>query len=449
MYLYSAYAPQLATQLKFTVTQTSTIGLIGNLGTALTGPGSGSLVDSQGPSIAIAIGAALILLGYNIVREVYSYSISSFPIIAGALLCVGAGSTFVLSAIVKCAAVNYPSVQGVATSIPMAAYGLSAFILAWLSSLIFPGDTYGILLILSVVPAGLFLFSFFFVKLLPHDEYESLQTTEVHSRSTSVEVIEMAQLRHSTIESVVHNTKPHIDIHGKKLLTSPLFWSHFVIMGILAGVGQMYIYSCGYIVKALLIFEYKVSTLPSNTADDIEKFLAIVHQIQSVHVGIISLSSFTGRIFSGTFSDFLVNRLHTQRDWILVGAGVICTLAQICGLFISSSKYLWFISATTGLMYGMCFGSYPMIIGDAFGMNHFTENWGIVTLSPIPTAYAFNWLFGKFFDNNSIVDDTGNRECVLGIACYIDAYKITLGASVILLIATAIVIYKHRHYRSS
>lgn len=441
--------------MKFTVTQTSTIGLIGSLGNALTGPGSGTLVDSQGPSIAIAIGSALIFLGYNVVREAYSYSVSSFPLIAGALLCVGAGSTFVLSAVVKCAAVNYPNLQGVATSIPMAAYGLSAFVLAWSSAIFFPGDTNGILLILSFFPALLFTFSFFFVKMLPPPQ----QYTHLHSdaddtpsrtsrRTTSVEMIELTHRQHDP-EAESHGDKIGIDIHGMQLVRSSLFWSHVVIMGVLAGIGQMYIYSCGYIVKALLTFEYEISTLPSNTQDDIEKFLSVVHQTQSLHVGIISLSSFAGRIFSGSFSDFLVNHLRAQRDWILLGAGVICTFSQLFGLVISSSSLLWITSVTTGLMYGMCFGSYPMIIGDAFGMDHFSTNWGILTLSPIPTAYLFNWIFGKFYDNNSIVDDTGNRECIMGIHCYENAYKITLASSFTVIILALYLLYTKKHQRTA
>lgn len=439
----------MAARLNFTVTQTSTIGLIGSLGTALTGPGSGSLVDSQGPSIAIAIGAALIFLGYNVAREVYNYSLSSFPLIAGALLCVGAGSMFVLSAVVKCAAVNYPDLQGVATSIPMAAYGLSAFVLAWTSSAIFPGNTYGILLILSFVPAVLFVFSFFFVRFIPTPEYAALATSEAQSRTTSIDVIEMTHLRQSEVELTVTNDKSTVDVHGKELFSSSLFWTHFAIMGLLAGIGQMYIYSCGYVVKALLLHEHELSKLPSKTADDVEKFLAIAHQVQSFHVGLISLSSFSGRLFSGSFTDFLVNRLKTQRDWALLGAGVIATIGQSCGLFISNSSHLWIISITTGFMYGMCFGSYPMIIGDAFGMRHFSQNWGILTLSPIPTAYMFNWLFGKFYDDHSIVDDTGSQECLLGIDCYKSAYHVTLVASFGIIALAVHVLWKHRHQHTA
>lgn len=466
-YLYSAYAPQLAAQLKFSVTQSSTIGLISSLGTALTGPGSGTLVDTQGPSVAIAIGAALVFLGYNVVQQAYSHSYSSFPVIAGAMLCVGAGSTFVLSAVVKCAAVNYPNLQGIATSIPIAAYGLSAFVLSWFSALVVPDNTEGMLWVLCVAPTVLFVFAFFFVRLLPPQEYTSLETeitdeinpTRPHSPGESHELQMVTRSRaltlsdhndldedHEDHENVVvvgldnAETENSEDLHGQKLLSSALFWIHCLIMGILAGVGQMYIYSCGYVVKALLTHEHPLATM---TPNEVDQFLALVHQTQSFHVSIISVSSFAGRLVSGTATDFLVHRVHTSRDWILFGIAVLCLLAQFCGLVISRSSLLWITSGSTGFMYGMCFGAYPMIIGDAFGMNHFTQNWGIITTSPIPTAYLFNWIFGKFYDSNSVEDtSTGNLECTLGIACYSKAYIVTLAASVLVVGLSVLVVFK-------
>lgn len=454
-YLYSAYAPQLASQLKFSVTQTSTIGLVGSLGTALTGPGSGTLVDKHGPSIAIAIGAALVFFGYNVVQEIYAHEYSSFPVVAGAMLCVGAGSTFVLSAVVKAAAVNYPARQGAATSVPMAAYGLSAFVLSWLAAAIYPGETDGILWILCVVPTVMFFFAYFFVKLLPPDQYEELSNGE----QAPVEMVQLqrenteesAQILHTDLvvetgELSDSNFKDEIDIHGKALLKSFNFWAHCIIMGLLAGMGQMYIYSCGYVVKALITYENLSSS--SGTIEEIENLSLLIHQAQSLHVGIISLSSFTGRIFSGSFTDYLVNRLNTTRDWVLLGAGILCLVSQISGLVVTQSSQLWFVSVCTGLMYGMCFGSYPMVIGDAFGMPHFTQNWGVVTIAPIPTAYLFNWLFGWFYDGNTQRDDTGNEQCFLGRKCYGNVYIITTVAALALIAFTAGMIHWNRPKKS-
>lgn len=411
---------------------------------------SGTLVDSRGPSISMLIGALLILFGYAIVRNAYVTIISSVPLIATAILCVGGGSTFILSAVVKCAAVNFPEIRGFATSIPMAAFGLSAFVLAWASAVLYPGDTHGLLLMLMYLPALIFFISYFYVKFLPQTG-NSLQghMGSGQSRRSSLEMVELGHTRQPSFEAVLHNSKSLADVHGIQLFTNSLFWSHFLIMGLLAGIGQMYIYSCGYIVKALLTSEHSMSTLSSGTdaTEETKAFLALIQGTQSFHVGIISLSSFTGRLCSGSFSDYLVNRLHMQRDWLLLGAGLFAFIGQVCGLFVTSSIHLWAISVCSGLMYGMCFGSYPMIIGDAFGMKHFSQNWGVLALSPIPTAYAFNVLFGKVYDENSVMDEMGNRECSLGHECYNYAFQVTLASSVAVLILAFHVIVKHRQRR--
>lgn len=446
MYLYSAYAPQLAAQLQFSVTQTSMMGLIGSLGSALTGPISGAIVDARGPSISIVIGAFLIAFGYSVVTNAYVNTISSFPLVSSALLCVGGGSTFVLSAVMKCAAVNFPHVRGFATSIPMAAFGLSAFVLAQISGYMYPGNTYGLLLLLSYLPLAIFLFSFFFVKFMPQP-YTFLQNDGTRAVRSSIELVGHA--RQPSFEVVLHNTKSDVNIHGNELFKSSLFWSHFVIMALLAGVGQMYIYSCGYIVKALLLSDHThiaTSVAADIAVEDTKEFRALVQSMQSFHVGILSLSSFMGRLCSGSLSDYLVSRLSRQRDWLLVGAGLFCFIAQAGGLNVTSIEHLWIVSSCTGLMYGMCFGSYPTIIGDAFGMKNFSQNWGILALSPIPTAYTFNWLFGKVYDGNSVIDEFGIRECTLGIKCYSQAFKTSLFASVVIILLASHVLVRQRNH---
>lgn len=378
------------------------------------------------------------------VKKAFAESISSFALIASALLSVGGGSTFILSAVVKCAAVNFPELRGFATSIPMAAFGLSAFVLAQVSAVICPGDTYGLLRILTYLPVVTLFFCFFFVKFVSQP-YASLQgDNSPRDLRSNIEMVDPTrQPRFDTH----NNTKSATELQGRQLFRSSLFWYHFLIMGLLAGIGQMYIYSCGYVVKALLGSDHSHVSDGANAMEDAKAFLAQVQNTQSFHVGIISLSSFTGRLCSGSFSDILVNKLRMQRDWMLIVAGTFAFIAQACGLLVTSSIHLWIISVCTGLMYGMCIGAYPMIIGDAFGMKNFSQNWGILALSPIPTAYAFNLLFGRIYDRNSIITDQGSRECALGNKCYSEAFKVTLASSVFVLFLACHVIFRHRHKR--
>lgn len=457
----------MAAQLKFSVTEASAIGLIASIGAALTGPFSGSLVDNCGPSLPLLIGAALILGGYTVVRAAYSHAlVSSFPLISAALLCVGGGSTFVLSAVVKCAAVNFPEVRGFATSVPMAAFGLSAFVVSRIGSNFYPGDTYGLLSILIYLPAATFLFAYFYARFVP-TKGPNIQDQINHAAAVRSpgrgEAIQMTHMRQPSVDAVLYNnnntTKSNaVDIYGTKLLKSSLFWAHFFVMGILAGIGQMYIYSCGYIVNALVLAErgslattvaaVALSDASAQAAtQEAQQFLMLVQETQSLHVGILSLSSFAGRLCSGTFSDYLVNRLQMQRDWLLLGAAVLAGGSQVLGIYVEAPEHLWAISMGSGLMYGMCFGSYPMIVGDAFGMAHFSQNWGILALSPIPTAYFFNMLFGMFYDHNSAVDAHGHRECNLGKFCYNEAFRYTTVFSLVALVLSLTIILKHRKGR--
>lgn len=404
MYLYSAYAPQLAAQLSLNATSTSFIGMVGNLGMAMTGPLAGVVVDRKGPKVPVIIGAIATFLGYNIIKACYRDKIDTVGILAAALLLVGAGSTFTFSAVVKCAALNFPNARGFATSVPMAAFGLSAFFLSTIASIYMPGDTFRFLQLLSLLPSALFMVSLYFIRFPP----------VAHTPET----IELDDVDHDI--GAKQKKQDDRDIHGSQLLRNRLFWSHFLVMGVLAGIGQMYIYSCGYVVRALL-----------GSADAVA-----VQRTQSVQVGLISLSSFGGRLLSGSLSDYLNNKLRYQRTWLLVGAGAISLFAQTAGLTIQDASQLWVISIVTGVAYGICYGSYPTIVGDSFGMKHFSQNWGLLALSPVSASYIFNMLFGYYYDINSTTDTYGHQTCTLGRACYSSAFKITiLGALFVIFMA--------------
>ncbi|CAN6662856.1 hypothetical protein TRVA0_034S01200 [Trichomonascus vanleenenianus] len=416
LYLYSAYAPQVASRLSLNATSTSFIGMVGNLGTALAGPIAGSVVDRKGFLTPLLVGGLSTFVGYYVVRYLYKIELGSVPILAGALLLVGLGSSFAFSAAVKCAAVNFPKSRGFATSVPMAAFGLSAFVISATASIFVPGDTYGFLTLLTFLPMTLFAVGLKFIRNIP--DYEAVPQQEA---------IEMNQLRTS---AEPHHDKPPIDIRGTTLLKNKTFWAHFAVMGLLSGVGQMYIYSCGYVAKALVL-------APGSTKVSEES----LQQLQSLQVGIISLSSFSGRLISGSLSDYITHKHNLQRTWLLVGAGTISLMTQIAGLMVSDTSHLWMLSIGTGLSYGLCYGAYPTIVGDSFGMKHFSQNWGLLALSPVVASYLLNMLFGYYYDVNSITDASGAHVCIQGRACYSNAFKVTVNAAIIVVfIALEIII---------
>ncbi|KAK4662971.1 hypothetical protein QC763_601500 [Podospora pseudopauciseta] len=227
------------------------------------------------------------------------------------------------------------------------------------------------------------------------------------------------------VQSSVDMDRSHrVDIRGWRLLSNVDFWQLFTIMGILAGIGLMTINNIGHNVNAL--WRRFDDSVP-------ESFLV---QRQQMHVSILSIGSFGGRLLSGVGSDFLVKVVGASRAWCLVAASLVFCIAQLFALNVSNPHYLGFVSGLSGLGYGFLFGVFPSIVAETFGIHGLSQNWGFMTLSPVISGNIFNLFYGAVFDSHIIVSPDGDRSCYDGIDCYRNAYFVTLGACGLGLIVT-------------
>ncbi|KAH6856450.1 major facilitator superfamily domain-containing protein [Chaetomium sp. MPI-CAGE-AT-0009] len=238
------------------------------------------------------------------------------------------------------------------------------------------------------------------------------------------------------VQSSVDLDRSHrVDIRGWRLLRSIDFWQLFTIMGILAGIGLMTINNIGQDVKAL----WKLY-------DDSVEEAFLVHR-QQMHVSILSVGSFCGRLLSGVGSDFLVKSLHANRAWCLVIACFVFCIAQICAINISNPNFLGFVSGLSGLGYGFLFGVFPSIVAESFGIHGLSQNWGFMTLSPVISGNIFNLFYGIVFDSHSVVGPDGERYCPDGVECYKNAYFVTLIACGVGIVVTLITIRRQYQER--
>lgn len=236
------------------------------------------------------------------------------------------------------------------------------------------------------------------------------------------------------VQSSVDMDRSHrIDMRGWSLLSNGEFWQFFSIMALLAGIGLMTINNIGHNVNALWRYYDKNVT---------EEFL-ISHQ--QMHVSILSVGSFTGRLLSGVGSDFLVKSLHANRVWCLVVSSLIFCAAQVSAITITDPRLLGLVSGLSGLGYGFLFGVFPSIVAESFGIHGLSQNWGFLTLSPVASGYVFNLFYGTAFDAHSVVGPGGERSCPDGLECYRAAYYVTLAACGLGLIVSLAVI---RHQRA-
>ncbi|KAI9783764.1 MAG: hypothetical protein M1839_003100 [Geoglossum umbratile] len=461
-YVYSAWAPQFAERLRLSSTESNLIGTAANLGMYASGIPVGILVDSKGPRISVLIGALALGAGYYPIHLAYDWGpgATSVPVLCLFSLLTGIGSCAAFSASLKSAALNFPHHRGTATAFPLAAFGLSAFFFSTLSSLAFPGNTSDFLFLLAIGTFTIIFVSLFFLRVIPHPSiYEALPASNTHFRPNSSQLRrpKSAEVRSSLERELVNEASDspcpdieetlslissssssspgdviceeegvvkahgddshHLDIRGMSLLPKAEFWQLFALLGLLTGVGLMTINNIGNDAQALWS-HYDDSADP--------KF---IQKWQAMHVSILSLMSFTGRLLSGVGSDLIVKKLGMSRFWCLVASSSIFCVGQLCAMKIENPHNLWAVSGLTGLAYGFLFGVYPTLVSEAFGVHGLSQNWGCMTLAPVISGNIFNLLYGSIYDHHSNVLPGGERVCPEGLQCYRSAYLVTFGSS--------------------
>lgn len=476
-YVYSAWGPQFAEKLKLSSTESNLIGAAGNFGMYSMGIPVGIFVDNKGPRPAVLVGSVLLALGYFPLRQAYERGSGSMFALCFYSFCSGFGGCSAFAAAVKTSALNWPHHRGTATAFPLAAFGLSAFFFSTFAQFILKGSTGDFLMLLAAGTFGMTFISFFFLRVLPHGTYSSISANDTLSRIDSnpllrtrsqerkavarnggqepgddvpgpfpAEISETSSLMSESSSSAsirndmegnyTHTDRSHCtDIRGLHMAKHTQFWFLFSLMGLLTGIGLMTINNIGNDAKALWR-HYDDSTPDS-----------FIVQRQAMHVSILSIGSFVGRLLSGVGSDFLVKRLHASRIWCLTTASVIFTFAQLFALTITNPHFLFLVSSLSGLAYGFLFGVFPAIVAETFGVHGLSTNWGCVTIAPILSGNVFNLIYGIVYDSHSVVDKDGDMECNLGLQCYRKAYVMTLVACVTALAVSLGTIW-HQHKKS-
>ncbi|KAL1939679.1 hypothetical protein VTO73DRAFT_9712 [Trametes versicolor] len=247
------------------------------------------------------------------------------------------------------------------------------------------------------------------------------------------------------------------NIHGKRLFKTADFWLLFTICSLLSGTGIMYINNVGAISQALF----------ANNNPDYDEVKAA--QWQATQVSTVSIMNCLGRITIGVIADFTKGKLRLPRSYCMVIVATLFIISQVMTFSIESISNLWKASALLGFAYGGLFGLFPTLVIEWFGLAHFSENWGFVSLSPMLGGNIFSIAFGRNLDSHSDEEASpaGNstlsaltslaanatasvlppsegaihargglpsaHHCIIGRECYRDSIKLTMVACTIAL----------------
>ncbi|TFY74600.1 hypothetical protein EWM64_g9412, partial [Hericium alpestre] len=161
------------------------------------------------------------------------------------------------------------------------------------------------------------------------------------------------------------------DISGRALWTAGDFWLLFC-------TNMLHINNVGTISQALF----------AKGNPDYNEVEAAVWQ--AAQVSIVSVANFVGRIFIGITADFVKSHLRCPRSFCITIVSTLFITSQLVLLGADSVRNLWQASALLGFAYGSMFGLFPTVTIEWFGLTHFSENWGFVSLAPVVGGNLFS-----------------------------------------------------------
>ena len=242
LFVYSVYNTQLADKCNLDASQTANLNISATLGTALGGLLSGVITDKYGTQMPILFSCLTISLGYRWVYMLYMMPGAPYILIQllVAMFLVGLGSVSGYFSCLKAIVLEFPNFRSSAQSVTIASFAISSLLYLTISSKLFKGDT-GQFLYFLHVSCGLMLFvGFLFIRVEGHHDKIPLEETEplLTAEETPTSI---------TLRPSVTRLKA---LGIKETLESPIFWYHYAMFAIMQGLGQMYIYSVGYVLKA-------------------------------------------------------------------------------------------------------------------------------------------------------------------------------------------------------
>lgn len=446
LFVYSVYGTQVAEKCQLEASEAANLNISATIGNSIGGILSGFVTDTYGTQLPILISCFALGIGYKWIHLQYELGPDSqdWQLLA-AMFLIGVGSVSGYFSAIKAVTVNFPNFKATAQSITVASFAISSLVFLFISTHFFNDNVGGFLEFMAYACALLAFIGFIFIRVDGHIEHKDIDV-EAEISENDEEPTEGTAL----LNDLVNDDPNHIDhlktMNLKDTLSHKIFWFHYLILAIVQGLGQMYIYTIGFIIKAIhYYYKYEVQ---SNAVPSLQS-------LQALHVSIIAIASFLGRLSSGPTSDFLVHKINSQRHWVLIlgmsmmllgHAMNIVNLSSISLDIHSANIYLLVISTIIGYSYGISFTSYPAIVSDIFNMRNYSLIWGITCSAATIGLTIMTKIFGHIYDKNSTTWDDKLKDyiCSKGSGCYSETFEITSGLCVFVILLILGYIYHRR-----
>ncbi|CCO26251.1 putative transporter MCH1 [Rhizoctonia solani AG-1 IB] len=403
IFCFPLIAPYLSQHLHLTQPEMSSIVLAGMMGQYPFASAWGIAVDKIGPWFCSLAAAILLSTSFGTFSYLLSHE-GNFSHRWLVLLFFLAGSAAVASYFSALFATRYQARPGgLATSIPLALFGLSPLFLSYVASLptfqLDNGelDAPRFLWFLAVGTGGIHLISAFGLRV--RYDLTSIDDTVVETPNPARNLSERTPLLQKSLITPPNSPPrpvleyPEEDSSVIALLSDSSFWIFAAVFLVITGSSEMVISNIGSIVM----------TLPGtdNTA---------------TQVRLISIANTLARLFSGPLAD-LVSPV-AEKD--ACGSYKFPTTRRLSRMIFPclalSTSSLPILSVGTGLAYGAAWAVIPSITGTVWGFENLGRNFGIVSYAPFIGTPIFTYLYACI----------GSEDCH-GRNCWSTTFLISAG----------------------
>ncbi|KAL4173801.1 hypothetical protein KRP22_005748 [Phytophthora ramorum] len=198
-----------------------------------------------------------------------------------------------------------------------------------------------------------------------------------------------------------------VDITGVALLTDMRFWMLFIPVMIIIGAGLLVMSNVSFIVESL---GGPVEQVP-------------------LMVALFSIVNTLGRLATGAISDLLLKRY--PRAYFAGASAILTATTQVMFLSVPPS-YLLVPVAMAGFSEGVMFGTFPVIIREEFGLQHFGKNFGLLSLANCVGYPLFFSPLASYVYQHSLATRTvkGVEKC-FGPQCFGPVFVVAIALSAV------------------
>ncbi|KAF8552589.1 MFS general substrate transporter [Imleria badia] len=458
VFCFPMISPALATHLKLTQPQLTTIALAGMMGQYPFAALVGKFLDYYGAWACSVISACLFSAGFGLfANEIANASdaitqpaTSTFHNLVIFFFICALGTVFSHFSSVVAASKNFPNYIGIAAGASMALFGLSPTFLSLLASryFSFPDgeiDVTHFLRFLAILAGCVHLLGGFTLHTIPpapkeESNYAVITTDpEVPNERTSLlpnktngnnDEHEQVQVE---VVSVSESTESNESALG--LLSDRNFWAFALIVFVVLGSCETIISNIGTIVLSLPsrnATNFAFVDTPSNAL------------MTATQVRMLSIANTLARLLVGPLADIVSpvpshsidgNRSFLRKHYIsriafltFSTALLVCTYTWTV-IGVKEQAGVWVLSIGAGLAYGCVFTLIPSLVSSIWGLTNLGRNYGILLYAPFLGTPTFSYLYA--FISDAHVSESNQDGVCRGPACWTLTFEMSALAAVV------------------